>query len=191
MNNGDIQDDPVVPEFSRPIAIGKLPASGKRFNEQADLAERAQLAIRFDLPAINQFGVNGMIAPKSRDRFLIEARLTAEIKQTCVVTLDELETTIDTEFRAIFMPAVTGRKQMAADENADDAVIDPFEDEPPSEYHGDTIDIGELAVQHFFDQLDPYPRKSNAAFDPIIEQDPDEAKRAENPFKILRDLKRP
>ena len=68
----------------------------------------------------------------------------------CVASLDEFEAAVDETFRFGFVPAGT---------ESDDP--DPeSEDEVP--YAGDTLDLGEAAVEQLALALDPYPRKPDA-----------------------------
>ena len=71
---------------------------------------------------------------------------SAAVTQTCVVSLDDFNATVEEVFQARFVPS--------GDESDD---IDPeSEDELP--FEGNLIDLGEAAAEQLALALDPYPR---------------------------------
>ena len=72
------------------------------------------------------------------------------VVRTCVVSLDDFETTLEEDFRVRFVPA--GTETDNPDPEAEDEI--PFA--------GTVIDLGEAAAEQLALSLDPYPRKPGA-----------------------------
>ena len=97
--------------------------------------------------------------------------LNAQIEQVCVVSLDTFRSEVNEQFEVRFVP-----------ENQLTDAIDP---DAPDEvgFLGDSIDLGEAAVEQLALALEPYPHK------PGIEATPAEPDEATNPFAVLERLK--
>jgi uncharacterized metal-binding protein YceD (DUF177 family) len=90
-----------------------------------------------------------------RDLVRVKGRLSAELVQACVVTLDPVPARIDERFEVDFV------------EDAQPAVADLELDvegaEAPEPAPDGRIDLGELAAEQLGLAIDPYPRKADAA----------------------------
>ncbi len=65
----------------------------------------------------------------------------------------------------------------------EDSVIDPDAEDPPELIEGDEIDVGALVIEQLALEIDPFPRKPGAVFDPGPEESPP------SPFAVLKDFK--
>lgn len=150
-----------APEFSRPCAVDRLPAGGQGFALAATEAERAALARRFDLDALDRLEAEGHVqaVPVAGAQPLVEVsgRLRAAASQRCVVTLEPVPATLDTTFRRVFTRELPD--EAAAAEIEVDALDD---DEPEPLPPGETLDLGELVAEELAVALDPYPRSPDA-----------------------------
>lgn len=108
----------------------------------------------------------------------LRGRFTAEVVQTCGVTLEPLEQTLTRDFDLRVLPA--GSPNLPAE----DAVVDPEADDPPDAIEGDEIDIAHYVVEHLALEIDPFPRKPGAVFEPPTPEE--EA----SPFAVLKRLQR-
>lgn len=160
------------PEFHRPLALDRIGASGLDMTIEATPAECAALTERMRLPAVHALTCVYHLIRESRDLIAARGHLQARVTQTCVVSLEDFEATVEEVFQVRFVPA---------GEEADD--IDPeSDDEIP--YEGNTIDLGEAAAEQLGLALDPYPRMPNAELpEADVEADP-------NPFAALAGLRR-
>jgi uncharacterized metal-binding protein YceD (DUF177 family) len=166
----------MTPEFSRPLALGRIGAQGREETVTADAAECAALAARFGLEAIAalscRFALRFGQGRGEGGRLHAEGELHAVVTQRCVATLDPFPATIDETFSIIFVPPELLRED-----------VDPEgPDELPIE--GDAIDLGEAAAEQLALSLDPYPRKPGLA---EAEAEPSRP----SPFAALAKLKRP
>jgi uncharacterized metal-binding protein YceD (DUF177 family) len=123
------------------------------------------------------------VTPKSGGRFHVTGQVRARVGQTCVVTLEDIESDIDEPIDLIFAPPEQV-PQMAAlvdeAEQNDEETPDPLE---PIE--NGMIDLGKVATDALYLAVDPYPRKPGAIFEPLVEAaDPED-----HPFAALRALK--
>ncbi len=144
-----------APELSRPVDVGRIAAAGEVVVVEANPAERAALAIRFGIPAIGKLTVTFRLTVPRRRVVPAAGRMSAEVTQVCVVTLEPFEATIEEAFDVLFVPAGTETEDDLGDPDAPDEIP----------YDGDRIDLGEAAAEQLALALDPYPRKPGAVLD--------------------------
>jgi uncharacterized metal-binding protein YceD (DUF177 family) len=174
------------PEFSFTVRVDTLGDAARSIEISADKSERAALAERFGLVAIDGLDAQLELARKG-DVVMASGTLRAAVTQSCVVTGDPVASQIDETFVIEFRPQL----RTAADEELElgeeemDVVF----------YDGAMIDVGEAVSQTLALALDPYPRSPQAedALEDEGIRDEEEAARQEaaakaarNPFAILR-----
>jgi len=160
----------MTPEFHRPLSLDRIGPKGLDVTVEATPAECAALAVRMNLPAVLTLSCTYHLLREGRDRVLARGVLRATVTQTCVVSLDDFDATVEDVFQVRFVPS---------GEEADD--IDPdSDDEIP--FEGNTIDLGEAAAEQLGLVLDPYPRMPGVEM-PAIEDEPEP-----HPFAALRRL---
>jgi uncharacterized metal-binding protein YceD (DUF177 family) len=160
-------------ELHRPVLVGQIPSDGLDILVEATAAECSALAMRMLLPEVHslrcRFHLTRELGASVRAHGLLQARIV----QTCVISLEDFETTVEERFSVRFVPSGT---------ETDDP--DPeTEDEIP--FENGVLDIGEAAAEQLGLALDPYPRIPNAAL-PEIEEEPEP-----HPFAALDKLRRP
>jgi hypothetical protein len=172
------------PEFSRPIAAEDLPAaSDAPVRGAATPEECAALALRFNVPAVRWVRFEASVSPWGPGGWRVKGRAEAGLTQTCVVTLDPVDTEVSEPFERRYVPA---RRLAEA------TGLDPDADEAP-EPLGGGVDPGEIAAEAVALGIDPYPRAAEARFDgvtgapPGVEPLDDTAAR---PFARLAALRR-
>jgi uncharacterized metal-binding protein YceD (DUF177 family) len=164
-------------EFSRFIEADSVGARPVERQISANGEERAALARRFGLQAIDRLEAEFTLRRAGNGVIHVEGRLDAEIVQSCVVTLEPVPARVEEEFAADFAD-VPGRP-------AEDEEIDFEAADPPEPIQNGHIDLGELAAEQLSLGLDPYPRAPDAQLPQGPEPDePDE--RPVNPFSILK-----
>ncbi len=143
------------PEFSRLVPLARLGVEPFRQEIAASEAERAALARRFDLPALDRLCAAIELIRRGEDRFLLRAAFSAEFVQSRVVTLDPVAGAVSEEFTLLYGPP-------EAEAEADGPVEDDFSFEP---IVGNAIDVGEAVAQQFSLALPPFPRSPDAILD--------------------------
>jgi Large ribosomal RNA subunit accumulation protein YceD len=168
--------------WSVPIAVEQIPDTGLHRNIEASVVTREAMAELGGLREILSASASLDVTPKSGGRVHVEGRIRARVGQTCVVTLDPIESEIDEPIDLIFAPPEQ-IPEMAAlvDEAAESDVEIP---DPPEPIVNGVIDLGRLATDALFLGVDPYPRKPDAVFEvPVVPPDPED-----HPFAALKAL---
>ncbi len=181
MNKATDMKDRADP-WRAPVTVAQIPDTGVHLDIEADQAARAAMAALAGLREILSASASFDVTPMSRDRFEVVGRVRARIGQTCVVTLDPIESDIDEPIDLIFAPPEQ-IPQLAAlvDEAAESDGEIP---DPPEPIENGAIDLGRLATDALFLAIDPYPRKPDAVFEPpAVADDPED-----HPFAALKAL---
>lgn len=180
-------------EFSRLIAVESLDQSGVALTVEADATERARLAQRFGLVAIDSLTGAVRLAPEEGGAvFGLDGNFKADVRQTCVVTLEELPVHVEGSFERRY-------SALAETEEAPEEYLGLDADEPPDPVVDGHIDVGEAIAEEIALSLDPFPRKPGISF-ADYSSGPDGAaggsgaeaenpRAAEGPFAALRRLK--
>ena len=166
-----------------PVAVEQVPETGLHRDIVADPATREAIADVGDLREVLAASASLDVIPKSGGRFHVAGRVRARVGQTCVVTLDPIESEIDEAIDLIFAPPEQ-IPDMAdlVDEAAESDVEIP---DPPEPIENGVIDLGRLATDALFLAIDPYPRKPDAVFEPpVVPEDPED-----HPFAALKALR--
>jgi len=147
---------PVAPEFSRPVALDRVPADGMSVSLEASADERRSLARRFDLVSLERLVGEVRLERADGGGGLIHVtgRLQARLAQRCVVTLDPVDAEIDAEFQRLFARDLPS-------EAAGEVEVDP-EAELPEPVPPGGLDLGEILAEELALALDPYPRSPQA-----------------------------
>lgn len=137
-------------EFSRRIEVARLGAGPATYDLEASDSQRAALARRFGLEALERFTAHIALRRLAGGVVRMEATLSADLVQTDVVTLEPVPNHVEEAFTLLF-----------GDEAEDTAALDPNSDlvEPLEDGH---IDIGEAVAQQLSLAIDPYPRAKEA-----------------------------
>jgi uncharacterized metal-binding protein YceD (DUF177 family) len=143
---------------------------------QPDESQLAAIAKTIGVDQLKSLSAEVTVAPWL-DGAEIRGDLRAEVRQTCGVTLEPIEQTISGVFKVRVVPA--GSHNLPAE----DAEIDLEADDPPDSLEGEEIDLAHYVVEHLALEIDPFPRKPGAVFEPP------EAEEEASPFAVLRRLK--
>lgn len=146
-----------LPEFSRIISVSRIPPKGAEEHLEAKPAERAGLTKRFSLLDLPSLKAEISLIPGSRQTINAKGKIEADIVQQCVVTLDPVESHLSLDVDVVFLPSEDPDKDSAKSTSLEEL-------EGEFEYFSSgKIDIGELVAQQLGVNLDPYPRKPDAA----------------------------
>lgn len=169
MTDGDSMP---APEFSRTIPVHDITAVPElTFEIEADEGERAALAARFGIVAIDRLTARLRARQGMTGDILVDGTLAAEVVQECVVTLEPVRERVVARFAQRF-----SYRPEAVDEESDE--------DPPEPVVGDAIEVGEVVAQNVSLALDPYPRADGVAFD-----EGGDADAPSGPFAALARLK--
>jgi uncharacterized metal-binding protein YceD (DUF177 family) len=162
----------MTPEFSRPIRAHDLGSLTRQQMIEADADERAAVAKRFGLPALERLTA-ALELRREAGGIRVTGQVHASGDQACVATGEPVPFLI-TEKLSLLLTEATP-------EGDEIELAEPDLDTEP--LTGDSIDMGEIAAQALALALDPYPRSAVAAPGVISE----EAARAKSsPFSVLK-----
>ena len=182
MNRTGSMTDKADP-WSVPIVVAQIPDTGLHRDIEAGPAARAGMAELAGLREILFARASLDVTPKGGGRFHVLGRVRARVGQTCVVTLDPIENDVDEPIDLIFAPPE--QIPQLADLVDDAAESDAEIPDPPEPIESGAIDLGRLATDALLLGLDPYPRRPDAVFEPlVVAADPED-----HPFAALKALR--
>lgn len=141
----------MTPEFSRPVRVDTVGEGARIEKIEAGEAERAALAKRFGLIAIERLA-GTFTVQRETGGILIAGQVSAVATQACSITGEPLPARVEEEARLRFVDDPTAGEEIELDDDAIDVL--PLE--------GAAIDLGEVAAETLVLALDPFPRGPNA-----------------------------
>ncbi len=174
--------------LSRDINVSQLPRKGRHVRIEPQSADLSRLAAEHGLVSVDSFCADLLVAPWKRDGVRITGSVTADIVQSCVVSLEPLPARISQSVDAVFVPEKS-RIGRIAEETGGELLLDPEGDDMPETFSGFAIDVGALSEEFFELAIDPYPRQPGAA---VAASGPeyDDSETVPSPFQKLAHLKR-
>ena len=171
----------MTPEFSRPERVDQIGVTDRAVEIAADDGERAGLARRFGLLAVNRLGARFSVR-RDEGGIVATGTVTAAVTQACVATGEPLPAVIEEAVTLRFVERIETADDAELSEDALDLL--PVED--------GTIDLGEAAAATMALALDPFPRSpdADAALAEAGVKDEETARNDGRPFGGLADLKR-
>ena len=167
------------------VVVAKIPDTGLHRDIEADAGTRAAMAELAEVREILSAQASFDVTLRQDSRVHVAGRVRARVGQTCVVTLDPIETDIDEAIDLEFAPPdqIPELSDLvdAAEEGADEIP------DPPEPISNGMIDLGRVATDALYLAIDPYPRKPGVEFEPKLEEvDP-----GDHPFAALKALQTP
>jgi hypothetical protein len=167
--------------WSVPVAVEDIPDTGLHIEIDAPAATRTEVA---ELASLRELPQLSAVFDLTREGagVHVSGQVNARVCQTCVVSLEPIESEVAEPVDLTFVPAAAGggkpapeseRKRLRGDE------------QPPEPLVGGKVDLGALATEFLILGIDPYPRKAGAQFAPPKVEDA-----GEQPFAALEALKK-
>jgi uncharacterized protein DUF177 involved in 23S rRNA accumulation len=165
--------------WSMKVAIDNIPQTGAHFNLSADERIRTELAGIAGLRALPRLQASFEVSRYGPDGLHVVGEVSATIGQTCVVTLEPMESELRERVDLLFAPPAVSS---TAGESEVTMRLD--EREPPDTLSDGAADLGAVATEFLLLGIDPYPRKPGATFEFASAGDPES-----HPFAALSALK--
>ncbi|WP_027529960.1 DUF177 domain-containing protein [Bradyrhizobium sp. WSM3983] len=167
-----------------PVIVAQIPDTGLHRELEASAAERQAMADLAGVRDILSAHADFDVVPKSGGRIHVTGHVRARVGQTCVVTLDPIESEIDEDVDLTFAPEAEARRlEDLIEEGQDEAEPAQIADAPEAIVNG-IIDLGRIATDALFLAIDPYPRKPGVVFEAeVTAPDPED-----HPFAALKAL---
>ena len=168
------------PPISHFYDLSRLSGAGDEVVVAAKADEFERLARWAQIDAVTRFEGRIALRKLSQTRFGYEAELSADIVQSCVVTLEPVHTHIRRGFsRSLHL---AGGRAVQWDATL---TVAPGDDDSSEEIECPRFDLAAPLLEEFSLAVDPYPRAPGVAFEsaaPGIAVPP-------NPFAVLKKLK--
>lgn len=144
--------------FSRPFDVSRL-GDGNTQHQcvEATPGECDDLARFLGTVAVSRLQADVALTRRGR-QIRADMHVRADVIQTCVVTLDHLDTALDEEFSLIFDPDVRPSGEF-------DEPLSVTDDDPPEPLVDETVDVGVAVGEMMALVLDPWPRRPGAEID--------------------------
>lgn len=160
------------------IEIGAGPV--KRVLE-ADAATLKAVARHLDIEAVGSLSAELTVRPWL-DGAEIRATFSAVVTQLCGVSAEPFDQDVAGEFMVRVLAA--GSPNAPTEPVGEEVDLDPEADDPPDVVDGGAFDLGGYVVEHLSLELDPFPRKPGATFQPP------EPTESASPFAVLKLLRK-
>ena len=159
--------------WSVPVQLTEVPEAGLHVELEASDHVRAGIADLARLRALPELKASFDVARRGTG-LRVTGRVHGQVGQTCVVTLDPIESAVHEDINLLFLP---GAPEPHAEGETDEDAPEPLVD--------GRIDLGAIAIEFLMLGIDPYPRKPGVAFEPP-KSDSDGA----HPFAALAALRK-
>jgi uncharacterized metal-binding protein YceD (DUF177 family) len=156
--------------WSVPVAVDEIPDTGLHLEVEAPPPVRAAVAALASLRDLSQLSAVFDLIRRGTG-VQVSGRVSALVGQTCVVSLEPIESRLEEEIDVTYAPP--GEPERTGN------------DEPPEPLLGGSLDLGALATEFLLLAVDPYPRKQGVEFAP-----PRVEEGGEHPFAVLETLKK-
>lgn len=167
------------PEFSRTVRVDTLGSAPRQLQIEADEGERAALARRFGLIAVDRLAARLSLTRKDME-VTVDGSLSAVVTQACAATGAPLRAEIEVPFALIFRP-------QPEQGDAEDEIELAEADMDVVFYDSAEIDVGEAVAETLLLNLDPYPRAPGA--DEALEAAGVKSEEEAGPFAALAALR--
>lgn len=158
-----------------------VPVKGVDVEMVASPAELEALAQELDLIEFPALTVTYHVRPLAKGRYLADGTVTADVVQSCVVTLDPVTNHIKQDFTLEFWPP---------DQIGEVPVdFDPLAEDEPEPLERGRIPIGRVVSEIVSLALPAFPRAPGAEIDEI-ELEPEDEDKPSSPFSALERLRK-
>jgi uncharacterized metal-binding protein YceD (DUF177 family) len=166
------------------IRLDAMPAEGRDLALDVGEAERAAVAERLDVSAVERLSVK-LHADKFRGGMRVHGRLNATIVQPSVISLEPVTQEIEEPIDRIFLPR--GEKPFAGAAEAE-IFVDLEGDDIPDHFDGTEADLSDLIIESLSLAIDPYPHAPGETVGQldVIDEDTESS----SPFSSLKALKK-
>ena len=157
-----------------PVRLNEVGRTGL-ITVDADAGARLRIAKDLNIEALHALSAEIRLKPW-QDGAEIEARWSATIAQVCGVTVETFDSELEGAFTVRCVPAGSDFAPVEEPES----IVDIEADDPPDVLEEPVIDVGAYLIEHLALEIDPFPRKPGAVFEPPAPETP------ASPFAVLK-----
>lgn len=170
------------PPLEQIVDVTTLPDKGRHVILAVDERDHTPLAEFFDVLSVEKLEGELHLTPIKGRKIRVDGDVKAALTQECSVTLEPLSAKVSAKLDLILMPESSSVRHETFDE--DGALIVALDDDFADTYANNRVDVAALALEALALEIDPYPKKDDAAFEPHIEGEAEAS-----PFAALAKLK--
>ena len=156
--------------WSVPVAVEDVPDTGLHVDIEAPTAARDGVVQLASIRALPRLTATFDLTRRGAG-VQVSGQVNAVVGQTCVVSLEPMETALDEPIDVTFSPSVEA--------------VSTDVDEPPEPLVDGVVDLGAIATEFLLLAIDPYPRKEGVKFAAPQTEDG-----GPHPFDALETLKK-
>lgn len=170
--------------LSHSTNLARLGNAGDTVAFAADAEQRTAIASWSGVVSVERWEARVELRKISSSRFGLTFDLTADVTQSCVVTLEPVVSHMHRTFaRELHFAGGPSRHKLA--ESEPEVVLDAGPEEGPEEIASLHYDLAVPVLEEYALALEPYPRCPGVEFTP--QSDPQDA--PDGPFAVLKGLK--
>lgn len=173
------RDEGARAPLEKTVDLSTVPQAGVEIVLEVAEADHAKLAQWAGVEAVQAFSAAVELQKLSQTRFRYQARVRAEVVQSCVVTLVPVVTPVRLDFGRELHLVRHLRPEIEAP-----LQVSPADDDTPEEIEDPRFDVAGPVLEEFVLAIDPYPRAPGVEFAP-----PEPEPKPESPFAVLARLK--
>ncbi|MEM7069509.1 MAG: YceD family protein [Pseudomonadota bacterium] len=167
------------------IDVTRLPKSGKSISLAGDKTNLDFLSSSIEVDEVLDINAELLMKPWQMNGAELTGTMTIKLAQTCVTTLEPIETQYEFDLKRQFLPAADPcfKNQAIID---GELIIEPDADDLPDVIEGRNVDIWDVILEELNLHIDPYPRSDEFQW----ESQPEEEEIADThkPFANLKTL---
>ena len=154
----------VIDPWPNAVTLGRVSRGGVDLRFEPGEAERREIAKILGLVSLESLTAEVFLRPWM-DGAEVSGLIRARVTQVCSVSADEFEEPVESRFSVHILPADSEYAPQDEDTGGE-LGLDPEGDDPPDVLEGETIDVSGYVIEHLALELDPFPRKPGAVFEP-------------------------
>lgn len=163
--------------------VEDVPERGLAVERRASAEELLALARALEIAACRRLDVAYRLKPHGGGRYRLTGTIAADVTQSCIVTLEPIDSEIRETLEEEFWPPELLGDDAKGGEEEQEVLAQPTREA----IEQGQIVVGRVVYEHIATALDPYPRRSDAAFE--WQEPTDGAAAGDSPFAVLARLK--
>jgi uncharacterized metal-binding protein YceD (DUF177 family) len=172
------------PKITHPLRISDIPkAKNMPFDVTFTPEQMISVAALISAASVKKMRIQGKISPSGNKDWVLNATVGATVIQPCVVTLEPVQTRVDTTVHLTYAADFKYNDTENVVEMTEDETIEPLSDE---------IDLATIAIEAIVLALPDYPRASDAKLETAVFTKPGDKPMTDEdakPFASLAELK--
>ena len=167
--------------FDIEVPLDKLPVKGRHIKVEANSDDLAELAKIARVSDVGRFNASLHVA-RVDAAIQVQGKMSAEITQPCVITLEPVHQRIEEILDRVFLPKT---KEMIENAPGSETYIDLGPEDVPDYFEGNSVDLTAYLLETLGLSIDLYPKIAGAKMSEAQAGDnPDSL----SPFAALKSL---